>query len=211
MVGHFCAVQLFSASTQLGIKAGILNVRTDISGELPGIELKSIMEFSGGAFLKLNFDSGRLGIQPEILYATKGFDARETHDGLEISSKYKITYFEIPILVSYRLFSGKKIESLLLLGPYFGFPGKVREIQTAGEQTEVRELGDNLKKMDFGVVIGFDIRYRLKSLYFILAARYNRGLSNISRDIQEVSYDLDEDDTIKNKSFSLMFGLAFKI
>jgi hypothetical protein len=207
----FFAVQLFCASKQLGIKAGILNTWTDFSGELSGIELKSINEFSGGIFLFLKLGSGRWGVQPELLFTTKGFDVRETDQELEISSKYKIDYYEIPILLSYRLFSSRRIDSLLLLGPYFAFPGKVREIQTIDGQTEQRELGDNLKETDAGMVFGLDFRFRFKRMFLILSARYHVGMTNISRDIQVVSYDLARNDTIKNRSLSLMFGLAFNL
>lgn len=207
----FFSVQLFSASTQMGVKAGILNARTEISGDLPGIQLRSINEFSGGLFLSLNFGSGRWGIQPEFLFSTKGFDARETYQGLEVSSKYKINYFEIPLFLSYRLFSHKRIETKLLLGPYFAFPGKVREIQTIGGQTEERELGDNLKNTDGGMAFGLDIRIRFKRFFLIMSARYSMGIENISRDIQAVSYDLNREDTIKNRSLSLMFGGAISL
>jgi len=205
------SVHLFCKSPKLGIKAGIINAWTRISGDLPGIQLKSINGLSGGLYLCLNFRSSRFGIQPEILYVTKGFDAREADQEQEISSKYKITYFELPVLLTLKLFSHRQIHPVLLLGPYFGLPGKVREIQTIAGQTEERDLGDNLKQTDMGMIIGFDIRYKLKTFFLILAVRYHWGMTSISRDIQSVSYDLDKNDSIKNRSLSLMFGVAINL
>ena len=100
---------------------------------------------------------------------------------------------------------------MLLAGFYIGIPGKVWEIQTVDGQTEKRQLGDNLKETDAGTVIGLDLKYRLKRISLVLAARYQHGLTNISRNIQAVSHDFDAGDTIKNRSFSLMLGLALNL
>jgi hypothetical protein len=202
---------LFGANTQLGINAGFVNSWTQFSQNLPGSQLESINRIGGGAYLWLQLGFGRIGIQAEVLSCTKGFDVRETYQGQDISSVYTIRYFEIPVLLSYRLFSHKKLQPVLLAGFYFGIPGKVWVAQTVEGQTEERELGDNLKQTDAGTVIGLDLRYRLKRICLVLAARYQHGLTNISRNTQAVSYDFDANDTIKNRSLSLMLGLALEL
>lgn len=202
---------LLCAGSQLGIKAGWLNAWSEFSQDLPGVQIESITRMSGGVFIWFQFGSGRFGIQPEILYSTRGFDIRETYLDQDISSIYSITYIEIPVLLSCRLLSHKNFEPVLLAGFQIGLPRKVKESQTVDGQTEERQLGDNLKNTDAEMVIGFDLKYKLKPFYIILAARYQWGLNSISRDIQAVSYEFDWNDTIKNRSLSLMLGLAIKL
>jgi hypothetical protein len=206
-----CLGPLSGAQSQLGIKAGLTNAWTDFSGSLPGIQFNSITDFSLGAFMSFGILSNRFSLQPEIHYIQKGFDARETNQGEEISSVYKISYFEIQMLLTYKLSLKGSIKPIVVLGPYLAFPGKVREIQTAFGEREEREMDDNLKNLDTGVVLGFEIHYQQKTFHLILGGYYCLGLTNISRDIQAVSYDLNENDTIKNRSLSLRIGLAFNL
>lgn len=201
--------QLFSDELELGLKAGILNTKAEISRGLPGITYGSMNEGSFGASLSFFFIGDQIGLQPEVYYTVKGFNVLETDLGQEISSKYKISYIEIPVLISYRLPLKGRIRPGLVFGPYVGFAQKVREIQTAFGETQKRELDDNLKNTDFGLVFGGNIRYRLGSASIILDARYGKGLVNISKDITEVAYEFDADDTIKNRAFSIMLGVAF--
>jgi hypothetical protein len=150
-----------------------------------------------------------LGIQPEIHYSIKGFDVVEEDLGQEISSKYKISYIEIPVLIAYKFPLKGRLKPGLVLGPYLGFAHKVMEVQTAFGSTEKRELDDNLKKTDFGLVFGADFRYRLGFVNILLCVRYNLGLVNISRNIMEVSYNFGESDTIKNRALTVSLGVAF--
>ena len=203
--------QLFSDELELGLKAGILNTKAKISRGLPGITYGSMIEGSFGASLSLFFIGNQLGLQPEVHYTVKGFNVLETDLGQEISSKYKISYIEIPVLVSYRLPLKGRIRPGVVFGPYIGFAQKVREIQTAFGETQKRELDDNLKNVDLGLVFGGNIRYRLGSASIILDVRYGLGLVNISKDITEVAYEFDTNDTIKNRAVSIMLGVAFNL
>jgi hypothetical protein len=129
--------------------------------------------------------------------------------GQEISSKYKISTIEIPVLISYRFPLRGRLKPGLVFGPYFGFAHKVKEVQTAFGETAKRELDDNLKKTDVGLVFGGNVRYRIGSIGIILSARYSLGLTNISKNIMEVAYDFLENDTIKNRAFTISLGVAF--
>jgi len=202
---------LLSSELELGIRVGMLRSKADISRDLPGITIGSMDTISFGSFLSYFFIGDQLGLQPEIHYSVKGFDALETDLGQEISSKYKVSYIQLPLLVSYRLPLKSRIKPGLVIGPYFGFARKVREVQNAFGETEERDLGDNLKQTDIGLVFGGNVRYRLGLVSIVLSARYNLGLVNISKDITEVSYDFDENDTIKNRAFTVSLGVAFNL
>lgn len=201
--------QIFASQLEWGLKAGIVRSKASFSNDLPYITVESLDAFSVGSFLSFFFIEDNFGIQPELNYSIKGFDVVEEDLGETISSKYKISTIEIPVLIVYRLPLKGRIKPGLVFGPYVGFAHKVREIQTAFGSTEKKELDGNLKKMDFGLVFGGNVRYRLGSINVLLSVRYSLGLVNISKNILEVAYDFLEDDTIKNRAFTVSLGVSF--
>jgi hypothetical protein len=203
--------RVFAFEMEWGLTAGMMRSQSNISRDLPGITWGPVKEFSYGSYLTLFLIGNQFGFQPEIHYSIKGFDARETDQGQEISSQYKISYIEIPLLLSYRLPLPGRLKPGVVFGPYFGFAQKVREVQTIFGSTEERELGDNLKKTDMGMVFGGNVRYRLGRLILILAVRYNLGLVTISKNIQEVAYEFHSNDTIKNRAWSVRLGIGFNL
>ncbi|UCE39901.1 MAG: PorT family protein [Candidatus Aminicenantes bacterium] len=200
---------IFASQWEWGLKGGIVRSKAGFSHDLPYITIENLNTFSIGSFLSFFFVKNQLGIQPEIHYAVKGFYVLEEDLGQEISSKYKISYVEIPVLIAYKLPVKGRIKPGLVFGPYLGFAHKVMEIQTAFGNTEKRELDNNLKQTDVGLVFGANVRYRLGSLNLLLSVRYSLGLVNISRNIMEVSYDFSENDTIKNRALTVSLGIAF--
>ncbi len=194
---------------ELGVKAGLNRSHADISRGLPGITFQSISDFSAGIFLSWDLFGGRLGLQPEVNTIIKGFDAKEMDRGEEISSQYKVAYIEVPVLVSYRIPFKGRLKPGVFFGPYMGFARKVREVQTAFGETESRVLDDNLQGEDFGLVFGGDVRCRVGFLDLLLDIRYSLGFNNISQDIMDVAYEFQEDDKIKNRSFSVSLGTGF--
>jgi hypothetical protein len=207
----FSGEPVLSSEVELGIRAGMLRSKAQISRDLPGIAIGSMDTISFGAYLSYFFIGDQLGLQPEIHYSVNGFDALETDMGQEISSKYKVSYIKLPLLISYRLPLKGRLKPGVVFGPYFGFADKVIEVQTAFGQTEERDVGDNLKQLDIGLVFGGNVRYCLGMVSLLLSARYNLGLSNISRDITDVAYDFYESDSIKNRAFSVSFGVAVNL
>jgi len=61
------------------------------------------------------------------------------------------------------------------------------------------------------MVFGGNVRYRLGRLILILSVRYNLGLVTISKNIQEVAYDFQSSDTIKNRAWSVRLGIGFNL
>ncbi len=201
--------QIFASQWEWGFKTGIVRSKAGFSHDLPYITLGPINELSLGSYLSYFFIKDQLGLQPEINYSVIGFDVLEEDLGQEVSSKYKISYVEIPFLIAYRFPLRGRFKPGLVLGPYLGFAHSVREVQTAFGNTEKRELNDNLKKTDIGLVFGGNVRYTLGSMNVMLSVRYGLGLVNISKNIMEVSYDFRENDTIKNRAFTISLGIAF--
>ncbi len=194
---------------ELGVRAGRIRSHADISRGLPGITYQSINNYSAGIFLSLDLFGRQLGLQPEVNYVVKGFDAKEIDRGEEVSSKYKISYIEVPLLVYYRAPLKGRFKPGAFFGPYLGFAHKVMEVQTAFGETEKRELDDNLKGQDLGLVFGGNVRYRLGFINLMLDIRYSLGFNNISQDITDVAYEFREEDKIKNRTFVISLGAGF--
>lgn len=210
-----CLVLLSSGNPldgqELGAKFGLARSHADISQEIPGITYQSMNDISGGIFLSINIIGGRLSLQPEVNYIIKGFDVKEMDQGEEVSSKYKISYIEVPVLIYYKFPLKGKIIPGVFVGSYVGFAQKVTEVQTAFGETEKRDVGDNLKGQDFGLLFGGNIRYRTGSLHLMLDVRYSIGFNNIAQDIMDIAYEFREHDTIKNRSFVVSLGVAFNL
>jgi hypothetical protein len=197
---------------ECGIKAGFHKVESVFSGNIRYMTFEPLKKNGGGAFLNVRFFNGMVGLQPEIHYTYRGFVALETDRGESITSTYTISYVEIPVLlvVEVPFFKGK-LRPGILLGPYFGYAGKATERIDAFGSVEENDLGDHFKGNDFGYVYGGYLKYNLGFLNFSLGLRWSRGTRNICRNIEEVSYDLYADDTLKNESVSVMVGLSFNI
>ena len=210
-----CVVLVFSGnllnSQELGAKFGLARSHADISQDIPGITYGSMNDMAAGISLSIDIIGGQLGLQPEVNYIIKGFDVREMDQGEEISSKYKISYIEVPVLVYYKApLKGKFIPGVFF-GPYVGFAQKVTEVQTAFGETEKRDVGDNLKEQDFGLIFGGNVRYGGGSFRLMLDVRYSIGIKNVAQDIEKIAYEYREDDTIKNRSLVVSLGIAFNL
>jgi hypothetical protein len=196
---------------ELGAKFGLARSHAVITQEIPGITCKSMNDIAGGIFLSIDIIGGQVGLQPEVNYIVKGFDVREMDQGEEVSSKYKISYIEVPVLIYYKASLKGKIIPGVFFGSYVGFAQKVTEVQTAFGETEKRDVGDNLKGQDFGLLFGGNVRYRAGSFRLMLDVRYSIGFNNIAQDIMDIAYEFQEDDTIKNKSLVVSLGVAFNL
>lgn len=196
---------------ELGAKFGLARSRAGISQEIPGITYGSMCDFAAGVFLSIDIIGGQLGLQPEVNYIVKGFDVREMDQGEEVSSKYKTSYIEVPVLIYYKAPLKGKIKPGVFFGSYVGFAQKVTEVQTAFGETEKRDVGNNLKGQDFGILFGGNLRYHTGLLNLVLDIRYSIGFNNISQDIMDVAYEFREDDTIKNRSLVVSLGVTFNL
>lgn len=205
----FVGCPIFAAQWEWGLKSGFVRSKAEFSHDLPFITFDSLDALSVGVFFANFFIHDRLGIQPELNYTIKGFDVLEEDLGEKISSRYKISYFEIPVLITYRLPLKGRIKPGLVFGPYWGIANKATEVQAAFGKTEKRKLDDNLKDTDVGLVFGGNVRYGKGTLRILLSLRYCLGLTSISKNITKVSYDFRENDTIKNRAFTLSLGIAF--
>lgn len=195
--------QLFSAD--VGIKLGLSRVDASLSDEIPGVEFSSRSEFIIGAFVSINLFK-ILAIQPEVYFLTKGVNLTDEDE----FSEMKFSYLEIPVLLKFNIPTPGKIKPGIFMGPYMAFNTKAWVIETEYGLTVETDLEEFAKSMDYGLILGGCLEYKLGFGKLILDVRYNLGLVSVVKNLSSLTSGvLDDDDSIKVKSFTIMIGFGF--
>jgi hypothetical protein len=165
----------FRADLQFGIKAGA-NYSNVYDAQGEAFQANPKLGFAGGIFLAIPIGK-YLGIQPEVLYSQKGFQA----SGQLLGSAYNITrttsFIDIPLF-----FSFKPSEFLTIMaGPQYSYLVKQKDVFTNGTNTVEQEkefTNDNIRKNIFGFVGGLEINLK----HVVLGARMAWDIQNNNGD-----------------------------
>lgn len=111
--------------------------------------------FAGGVFAGIPI--GRyIGIQPEIIFSQKGFQASGILLGTAYSFEKTTSWIDVPVQ-----FQIKPLPYLTILaGPQFSFQVSERNVYTYGNNSSAQEEefdNDNIRKNIFGISTGFDV------------------------------------------------------
>lgn len=142
---------------QFGIKAGLnySNVY-DVRGEKFNADAK--FGLAAGVFLAIPIGK-YLGIQPEVLFSQKGFNANGMILGETYNFTRTTTYLDIPLQ-----FAFKPSEFFTLLaGPQYSYLVNQRDVfanATTSIAQEQEFQNDNIRKNIFGVVGGVDLNFK---------------------------------------------------
>ncbi|MEO6901850.1 MAG: porin family protein [Bacteroidia bacterium] len=165
----------FRESLRFGVKVGVNNSNVyDSNGEKFKADGK--FGFVGGAFLAIPIGK-YLGVQPEVLFSQKGFQA----NGTLLGSPYKVTrttsYLDIPLQIAL-----KPSEFITILaGPQYSYLIKQNDKFTSSiinTQQEQEFKNENIRKNMFGVVGGLDINLK----HFIISGRLGWDISQNNGD-----------------------------
>lgn len=137
-----------------GFKAGINNSNVwDEEGQ--DFEADPKNGFAGGVFFSIPL--GRyLGIQPEILYSQKGFQAYGTAFGTEYSYIRTTNHIDVPVLLQFKPTS----YITLVGGPNYSYMMSRTDVRKYGTFSSTEEetfSNNNLRKNTLGAVVGVDI------------------------------------------------------
>lgn len=111
--------------------------------------------FAAGAFLHIPIGKF-LGVQPEVLYAQKGFQGSGVLLGQPYDFKRTTNYLDVPVLFTIKPTSVFTI----VVGPQYSFLLSQQDDFTSGPYTssEFHEYeNDNIRKNTLGAVVGFDV------------------------------------------------------
>lgn len=178
-----------AAEIWFGFKGGINTAK--ITGE--DANWKDKVAFSGGIFVSFGL-SKYFSIQPEILYTMKGAKNSVTDPSGDYTDKLKVNYFEIPILVKFRLPLGTFITPFVFAGPSIGFRIDAA-ILTHEEPDSTTDIAIGIQAFDYGAVVGAGLEI---GPHFWIDVRMSKGLANI---------EADED--LKNSVLTGSISIAF--
>ena len=187
------AVLAFGLTNAQGVKFGAkagLNVTTITGGEFSA---SSKVGFHVGGLVEFKL-TDKFAVQPELLFSTKGAKS----DFFGFTSEENLSYIDLPIMVKYFVMEGLSIEA----GPQVSFLMSAKA-KVDGVSFDSKPLYNST---DFGFNIGAG--YELTSGLFF-QARYNLGLSDISKEIPVDPLDPQLNYKEKNNGFQVSVGYKF--
>lgn len=164
-----------------GLKAGINSSK--ISTHLADYTPQTINNYSFGAFARLNL--GRVYIQPEAYYNSKGGEEIKTADASVINS-FDLKTVDVPALLGFKIIDQKAINLRVMAGPVFSF---LTDKSAKGQLTE-----DNLHNSFLGWQYGAGVDF----LFLTFDARME-------------SYDRNFYQGISSKNGTFVLSLGIKL
>lgn len=181
---------------QFGIKAGINHSNVwDEQGQ--DFEADSKNGFAGGAYLSIPIGKF-LGIQPEVIYSQKGFQAYGRSFGTDYSYVRTSNYLDIPILIQF-----KPSQFITFVGgPTYSYLMSQSDAWRYGSFTDEQYQefdNSNLSKNTLGAIFGADINVN----HFVIAPR-------VGWDFQTNNGDgTSESPRYRNQWLQLTLGYTF--
>ncbi|WP_258104301.1 porin family protein [Marinoscillum sp. MHG1-6] len=176
-------VSYSQAKVELGLKGGLNMAK--ISSDESAVDLSNKTGYHFGVYGLIKVAS--IGIQPEILYSTKGTEVSVASLSQDFSQEY--SYLDIPVMLKLYTIAGLNVQA----GPQFGML-----LSTSGKNPD----GTSISKSDFkdsdvsaAFGLGWDAPFGLN-----VTARYILGLSDIS-----------SDGTTENKNRMFQLSLGYKL
>jgi len=193
-----------SGSVNFGIKAGLNLAKwvgddSEMLVEDGSSDKKFRTGFSGGVLLCYQ-TSEMFALQPEMIYTMKGSKYEGTEMGMSYDATFTVEYLEIPVLAKIIISTGET-KPYLLAGPALGvLLSSKGEVEVGG--ISVSDELEDVKSIDFGLILGAGINIDLGTGTLLFDARYNLGLTSID--------DSADDGDIKNSVISFNVGYLFK-
>jgi hypothetical protein len=176
LIGTFGFTQ---AQISGGIKGGLNFANQEYSADGFSISPDARTAFHVGAFLAINF-SDNLGLQPELLYSSKGSEFEFA--GTTATAKYN--YLDVPILLRY------SINEMISL-----HAGPQISLLMSAEDDDGDDISEGVTGSDLGLSFGGQVDLPMG---LVGGLRYNLGLSNID--------DTDSGGEVKNRVFQIYVG-----
>ncbi|WP_163411436.1 porin family protein [Flavobacterium ajazii] len=185
-----------NVNTEFGIKGGfnMSNLYTDDADDE-----NILYGFNAGVYATLPI-SDFVAIQPELLFTTKGSELEYDNTLASGSSKFKLNYIELPLLVRINITKNFNIHA----GGYASYLVSAK-VSGDGDINFDEEINaDDLERFDAGLSAGIGVDFNPISV----GLRYNYGLTTIGkeREIAGTSYTFPD---AKNSNLSLY--LSYKL
>lgn len=183
-----------NAQIKFGVKGGV-DISNIIKTNDPNFNTNYVTGFNAGVTLEIPI-AGPFGVQPEVVYAQKGYKANVTGGDFTQTRNF----IDVPLLARLRLADNFSV----MAGPQFSFATSTTNVYSNGitvtQQTKYDNDRDNFRKSIIGGVAGFAIDL---SKTVDLHARY-------ALDLQKNNGDgTSQTPEFRNQVFQI--GLALKL
>jgi hypothetical protein len=152
-----------------GIKGGL--TYSNVYIDLDDVHAQNARAGFHAGFFSQVMVAETIGLQPELLFTTKGTSAQYT-GVINHNVEFNLNYVEIPLFLVYRPMEGLEFHA----GPYLGFllPTNVNLGNGIDGNRELNR--GHFYNMDWGFGGGIQFNFR----YAIVGARYNLGMQEIA-------------------------------
>lgn len=137
-----------------GARVG-LNLSNVWDSEGQDFDADAKLGFAGGVFAGIPIGK-YIGVQPELIFSQKGFQASGILLGTAYSYEKTTSWIDVPLQ-----FQMKPLPFLTILaGPQFSFRVSERNVYTYGNNSSAQQEefeNDNIRKNIFGISTGFDV------------------------------------------------------
>jgi len=193
---------LFSVSQAQNLSIGpniALNIASLNGKDVPS-GLGSKTGIMIGGFLNVPFGK-MFALQPELAFTMKGGSGTIQGTNVTLTSNY----IELPVLLKFYIpLEGKQtIRPSLYAGPAIGLNVAASETDQANGQTDNIDLNSKTKSIEFSLVFGGGVGFRLGTGILDLSLRYTVGLTTLDNSGQNL--------TVTTGTFAIVAGYAFSL
>ncbi|MBL7139016.1 MAG: PorT family protein [Bacteroidales bacterium] len=175
----------------IGPKVGYNASKLSTSIDTVSSQFKS--GFQIGVFVRIG---KRFYLQPELYYTTQGSEFKSNTDIWE--QKVNIGSLDIPLLVGFKLLNTKVVNLRILAGPLASFVVN-RSVKVSGIVTEPIENAD-INSVNWAIQVGAG----LDVLFMTLDVRYQIGLNNLIKQIENVEANSKNNVWVVSLGFKIM-------
>lgn len=142
-----------------------------------------------------------LSLRGELVFTMKGGKSEDTFGGDTYVAWLNLNYIEIPVLLQYDFTTEESLSPWVQAGPAISYNLSAKGKSEVNGDTSEEDIGDNIKAIDFSIVVGAGIRTKIIDQKASFGLRYVFGLTSID--------DSGDDDDVKNSAISLIASYEF--
>jgi Outer membrane protein beta-barrel domain len=185
-----------NADAGVGIKAGYTLSKFLVKPSGP--VASNLPYFAGGLYFSIGL--GFATIQPEILYIRTGW--RLAEDPNFIMENW-LDYIQVPLLLRLNIVPAGPVRPFLCGGGYGAYLLKATGVSiVTGEEPSKLDMLDTYERLDYGVLGGAGLIFKLPGLAITVEGRYNYGLKNLYLDPGDGEFQ-------RNTSIMALVGIGF--
>lgn len=186
---------LDNRSVYYGLRMGFTSAH--IGGDfdtdaMTGLSLGAVVGLRCSPYIPMFLESG-------LYYTERGGKMGMNYEGDHTSTKYRLSYLEIPVLMKYGIEVADHFAVLPYVGPTFAFGvgGQTKESWPGGVRKDDSFGSDKFNRFDVGIKLGCGLEWNM--IYGELG--YQWGITNIS--------DFPNDADAFNRTFYMNIGINF--